>query len=95
MQHLTYMVSMSPFHYTTRKDCATLWLLVNTQFPVCNSLTPIPMTVVFGLGMRQHVHMHTRLENGILRNGQQPGSTVKRAPCCDKHQFHANMTVST
>ena len=34
------------------------------------------MTVVFGLGTRQHVHMRTRLENGILRNGQQPGSAA-------------------
>ena len=31
------------------------------------------MTVVFGLGTRIFVHMCTTLENGILRNGQQPG----------------------
>ena len=34
------------------------------------------MTVVIGLGMRLDVHMRTRLENGVLRNGQQPGSAV-------------------
>ena len=31
------------------------------------------MTVVFGLGMRLLVRMRTTLENGVLRNGQQPG----------------------
>ena len=31
------------------------------------------MTVVFGLGTRLRVHMHTTFENGILRNGQQSG----------------------
>jgi len=31
------------------------------------------MTVVFGLGMRLRVGMHTTLENGILRNRQQAG----------------------
>ena len=34
------------------------------------------MTVVFGLGTRLRVRMHTIFENGVLRNGQQPGSTV-------------------
>ena len=68
------------------------------------------MTVVFGLGTRLHVHMRTKLENGILRNRQQAGSAVNslidefeaiktmsgcRAPRCDKHQFSAKMTVST
>ena len=33
------------------------------------------MTVIIGLGMRL-VHMRTRLENGVLHNGQQPGSAV-------------------
>ena len=32
------------------------------------------MTVVIGLGMGLNVHMRTKLENGVLRNGQQPGS---------------------
>ena len=51
-------------------------LLVDSQFPVCTSLTPRPMTMVFGLGVRLRMHMHTRLQNGVLRNGQQPGSAV-------------------
>ena len=40
---------------------------------VCTSLTPIPMTVVFGLGTKLRVRMRTTLENGVLRNRQQPG----------------------
>ena len=32
------------------------------------------MTVVIGWGTRLDVRMRTRLENGVLRNGQQPGS---------------------
>ena len=34
------------------------------------------MTVVFRLGMRLRVWMRTRSENGVLHNGQQPGSAV-------------------
>ena len=40
------------------------------------SLVPRPMIVVFGLGTRLHVRMRTTLENGVLRNGQQPQSVV-------------------
>ena len=32
------------------------------------------MTVVIGLGTRLDARMRTRLKNGVLRNGQQPGS---------------------
>ena len=31
------------------------------------------MTVVFGLGTKLRVPMRTTSDNGILRNGQQPG----------------------
>ena len=34
------------------------------------------MTLAFGLGTRLRVCMRTRLENGVLRNGQQPDSAV-------------------
>ena len=34
------------------------------------------MTVVIGLGTRLDLHMRTRLENGVLCNGQQAGSAV-------------------
>ena len=64
------------------------------------------MIVLFGLGTRLDVHMRTKLENGVLCNGQQPQSvneltrvtkalSGRRALCCDKHQFRAKMTVST
>ena len=32
------------------------------------------MAAVFRVGMRLHVHMHTTLENSVLRHEQQPGS---------------------
>ena len=70
------------------------------------------MIVVFGLGVRLQVRMRTKLQNGVLCNGQQPQTVVNGftdqgefeatktlnglgAPCCDKHQFRAKMTVST
>ena len=34
------------------------------------------MSMVFGLGMRLRVRMRTKLENGVLHNGQQP-------QCCE------------
>ena len=37
---------------------------------------PRPMNVVFGLGTRLRVRMRTKLENGVLHNGQQPQSVV-------------------
>ena len=33
------------------------------------------MIVIIGLGTRLDVRMRTRIENGVLRNGPQPGST--------------------
>ena len=45
-------------------------------FRLCTSLASRPMTVVFCLGTRLHVHMHTKLENGVLSNRQQPQSVV-------------------
>ena len=65
--------------------------------------------MVFGLGTRLHLRMHTKLENGVHRNGQQPQSCFidqgefeamktlsgRRASRCDKHQFRAKITVIT
>ena len=65
--------------------------------------------MVFGLGTRLHVRMRTRLENGVLRNGQQSGcgffdkgkfeamKTLSgwEAARCDEHQFRAKIKVST
>ena len=69
------------------------------------------MIVEFGLGTRLLVRMHTTLENGVLRNEQQPQNVVNgfsdrgefetmktlsgKAPRCVKNQFRAKMTVST
>ena len=69
------------------------------------------MTVVFGMGTRLRVHMRTTLENGVLRNREQPGRAENsfidmgklviktlsgcEASHCDKHQFCDKMTVST
>ena len=36
------------------------------------------MTMVFGLGTRLRAHIHTKLENGVLSNGQQLQSAVNR-----------------
>ena len=52
--------------------------VVNLRFRLCTSLVPRPMVVVVGLGTRLHVRMRTTLENGILRNGQQPQSRAQR-----------------
>ena len=53
--------------------------VLNSRFHVCISLAPRPMTVVFGLGTRLRVRMRTTLENGVLRNGQQPGRAERTA----------------
>ena len=48
--------------------------------------------MVFGLGTRLHVHMRTRLENGVLSNGQQSGSAVNSF--LDQGKFEAMKTLS-
>ena len=50
------------------------------------------MTVVIGLGMRLNVRMRTRLENGVLRNKQQPGSAVNNF--FDHSKFEAMKLLS-
>ena len=50
------------------------------------------MTVVFGLGTRLRVRMRTRLENGVLCNGQQLGSAVNSF--FDQDKFEATKTLS-
>ena len=71
MQHPTYSISPGKYLYVVRGE--TVPAVLNSRFHVCTSLVPIPLTVVFSLGTRLCVHMHTTLENGILRNRQQPG----------------------
>ena len=43
---------------------------------LCTSVVPRPMSVVFDPGTRLRVRMRTKLENGVLHNGQQPQSIV-------------------
>ena len=62
------------------------------QFHVCTSLTPRSMTVVLGLGTRLRVRMLTTFENGILHNGQQPGSAMNSF--IDQGEFGAMKTLS-
>ena len=50
------------------------------------------MTVVLGLGTRLRVRMRTTLKNGVLRNGQQPGSAVNSS--IDQGDFRAMKTLS-
>ena len=56
------------------------------------SLTPRPMTVVFGLGTRLCVRMRTTFENGVLCNGQQPGRAVNSF--IDQGEFVVMKTLS-
>ena len=57
-------------------------LAVSWSTHVCTSLTPRPMTVVFGLETRLHVRMRRRLENSILHNGHQLRSAVNNFIMC-------------
>ena len=50
------------------------------------------MTTVIGLGMRLDVCMCTTLENGVLRNGQQPGSAENSFS--DHSKFEAMKSLS-
>ena len=73
MQCLTYVVFLSLAQCHGGK-----WPCHPCALPVglCTSLASIPMTVVIGLGTRLCVRMCTKLENGVLSNGQQPQSVV-------------------
>ena len=58
----------------------TAFLSVNSWFRLCTNLVPRAMITIMvsGLRMRLCVSMCTKLQNGILRNGQQPV-----AKCCE------------
>ena len=70
MHHLTYGISLATTYYD-RASCTLPGQLVISQ---CTSLAPRPMTVIFGLETRLRVRMRTTFENGVLHNGQQPGT---------------------
>ena len=84
MQRLNYVVSMSLSHYHGKRPYQAC-LLVKARFHVRTN-------VVFGLGTRLRMHIRTRLENGILRNGQQPSSAVNIFT--DQGKFEAMKTLS-
>ena len=66
-------------HYYGKRPCQPHAALVSPQFHVCTSLTPRPITV---FGLRTRVLVRTRtFENGVLCNGQQPGSAVNSFIC--------------
>jgi len=104
--NFTRLVSLE---FLLQTGCSIRMLRWSTRrVHMCTSLTPRPMTMVLGLGMRLRVRMHSTFENGVIRNGQQPCSAVnsfidqgefgaikgRTAPHCDKHQFCNKMTVS-
>ena len=66
--------------------------VLSSRFHVCTSHAPRPMTVVFGLGTRLRVRMRTTFENGVLRNGQQPGRAENSF--IDQGEFVAMKTLS-
>ena len=75
MQRLTCVVFINLVHCYGKKPChcsASGQLAIS----LVTSLVPRLMIVIFGLGMRLRVRMRTKLQNGILRNGQQPQSVV-------------------
>ena len=91
MQRPTYGISLggdSPWQLEIVRVPAVL----NSRFHVCISLAPRPMTLVFGLGTRLLVRMRTTLENGVLRNGQQPGRAENSF--IDQGEFVAMKTLS-
>ena len=47
-----------------------------TRVSLVTSLIPRLKILIFGMGTRLLVRMHTKLQNGIVRNGQQPQSVV-------------------
>ena len=59
-----------------KRPCQPYAALVNLSFHLCTSLAATPMIIVFGLGTRLCVRMHTTLENGVQHNRQQLGSAV-------------------
>ena len=73
MQRLTYVVFIKLTQYFVKRPVPAV-RVVNSRFRLCTSLVPRPTIVAFDLGTRLHVRMRTKLENGVLRNGQPPQS---------------------
>ena len=84
MQRLTYVISMPQPREET--------VPVNERDFTCTSLIPKPVTAVIGLGTRLDVRTRTRLENGVLCNGQQPDSA--KNSFLDHSKFEAMKLLS-
>ena len=76
MQRLTYIVFISLAQCRREEKTVTAMRTARWRFRLCTSLASRPMTMVFGLGTRLHVHMCTQLENGVLSTAQQPQIVV-------------------
>ena len=87
MQRLTYV-----FPTTTDRDRASRAGQHVRDFMCAVVSFPNQWPVVIGLGMRLNVCMCTRLENGVLHNGQQPGSAVNSF--FDHSEFEAMNSLS-
>ena len=59
---------------------------------LCTSVVPRTMSVVFDSGTRLRVRIRTKLENGVLHNGQQPQSVVNGY--IDQGEFEAMKSLS-
>ena len=74
MQCLTSVVFINLVQYYEKETVPAMCF--NSRSRLYNSLVLRPMILVFGLGTRLYVRMCTTLENGVLRNGQQPQCVV-------------------
>ena len=90
MQRLTYVVFINLL--LLREETVPAVRVVNSRFHSCTSLVPRPTIVAFDLGTRLHVHMCTKLENGVLCNGQPTQSVVNGFS--DQGEFEAMKTLS-
>ena len=91
MQRLTYVVFINLARYHGKRPVPAV-CVVNSRFCLCTSLVPRLTIVAFDLGTRLHVRMRTKVENGILRNGQPTQSVVNGFS--DRGEFEAMKTLS-
>ena len=76
MQRLTCVVLINLVHYYAGRDRTSAVPGGQLAILLVTSLVPTLTIVIFGLGTRLLVCMRTKLQNGVLRNGQQPQSVV-------------------
>ena len=74
MQRLTCVVFINLVHYYGKRPCSRA--RGHLAISLVTSLVPRLTIEIFGLGTRLLVRMRTKLQNGVLRNGQQLQSVV-------------------